>query len=75
MMLAGRYYVPWRKVGRCFMRSLSNRLRGVKVYRWNVENFIVFQMVILQWVRYANEAQAIRRRIGKCLYAWEASHH
>ena len=42
---------------------------------WNLEWFIVFQMVILQQSRYVTASQAICWRIKKRLDAWEAGCH
>ena len=43
-----RYDAPSGKVGRRFVRTLGEELKGVRDRRWNLEQFIVFQTVILQ---------------------------
>ena len=57
------------------MRALNGKLSRVRASTWDAERFIVFHMVILQRARHVNVAQAIRRRIRKCLDVWEAGQH
>ena len=45
---AQRYDVPVGRVDRIFVDALAEELEGVDGRRWNVERFIVFQVVILQ---------------------------
>ena len=42
------YNAPSGKVGRCFVGYLVKELHGVQNRRWNLEWFIVSQMVILK---------------------------
>ena len=42
MMKARRYNAPGFKVGRYFVRDLSNELQGVQEHKWNRDNFIIF---------------------------------
>ena len=72
VILARRYNPPVGKVGRRFVRALSDKLRGVQACRWNAVNFIIFQMVILQRARHITASHLIQRRTGEHLYAWEA---
>ena len=65
-----RYDAPIRRVGRRFVRTLGDELRGVRDRLWNLERFIVFQTVILQRARHVTAYQAIRRIIEKRLAAW-----
>ena len=62
--------MPSGKVGRRFVRTLGEELKGVRYRRWNLQQFIFFQTVILQRVRHVTASQAIRRRIKKRLNAW-----
>ena len=43
--------------------------------KWNSNNFIIFQTVILQWERHVTGEQMIQWRITKLLDAWELDHH
>ena len=70
-----RYDTPEGKMGRRFFRALSNKIRGMRVHRWNAEHFIVFQKMIVQQKFHFTTAQAIRKRIKKLPDAWEAGQH
>ena len=69
------YDAPIRKVGQSFVVALVEDLRGVRDRLWNLERFIVFQMVIVQKSRHVTASQEIRRRIEKILEAKEARCH
>ena len=64
-----RYDVPSGKVGRRFVGTLGEELKGVQDRRWNSERFIFFQTVILQRAHHVTASQAIRRQIEKRLDA------
>ena len=53
------------KVGHKFIGFLVKDLRVVRYRRWNFEQFIIFQMVILQKARHVTASQAIQRRTDK----------
>ena len=57
------------------MNALVKELRGVHERRWKSERFIVFQTVTLHRTRHVTEFRDIRRRIEKCLDAWEEGKH
>ena len=57
------YEVPSGKVRCRFVRTLGEDLKGVRDRRWNSEQFIVFQNVILKQARDVTASQAIRRQI------------
>ena len=48
VMLSRHYDMLSGRVGRRFVRTLGDELRGVRDRLWNSERFIVFQTVILQ---------------------------
>ena len=73
VMPSRRYDAPSGKVGCRFVGMLGTEMQGVRDRRWNLERFIVFQMVILQRARHVTAYHAIRRRIEKRLDAWGAS--
>ena len=54
-----RYDAPSGKVRRRFVVDLVEELSGVRYVLWNLERFIVFQMVILQLARHVHTPQAI----------------
>ena len=54
---------------------LGAKLQGVRDRRWNLERFIVLQMVILQQARHVTASHAIRRWIEKRMEAWGAGKH
>ena len=66
-----RYDTPSGRVRRNFVETLGAELKGVRDRLWNLEQFIVFQTVILQQAQHVTASQAIRRRIEKRLDAWE----
>ena len=74
-MTSRLYDAPIRKVGQSFVVALVEDLRGVRDRLWNLERFIVFQMVIVQKSRHVTASQEIRRRIEKILEAKEARCH
>ena len=43
--------------------------------RWNLERFIVFQLVILEQARHVTASQAIYRQIEKRMDAWGEGKH
>ena len=69
VMPSRRYDAPSGKVGRRFVRTLREEMKGVRDRRWNSEWFIIFQTVILQRACHVTASQAIRRRIEKRLDA------
>ena len=69
------YEVPSGKVRCRFVRTLGEDLKGVRDRRWNSEQFIVFQNVILKQARDVTASQAIRRQIEKLLYDWGDGKH
>ena len=71
VMPSCRYDALSGKVGRRFIRTFNNNMRGVRDIRWKSEWFIVFQIVILKLVRHITVSHAIRRRIEKRFNAWE----
>ena len=48
VMPSSRYDTPSGRVGRRFVGMLREDLKGVQGRRWNSEQFILFQTVILQ---------------------------
>ena len=50
-------------------------MQGVRDRRWNSEQFIVFQTVILQGARHVTVSHAIRLRIEKRINAWGGGKH
>ena len=70
-----RYDAPSGKVGRRFIGTLGEELKGVQDRRWNLERFIIFQTVILKRARHVTAFQAIRRRIEKRLDGWGEDKH
>ena len=57
------YDAPSGKVGQRFVGTFGAELKGVRDRLWNLEWFIVYQMVILQRARHVTASQAICRRI------------
>ena len=47
-MTSRRYDAPSRRVRWRFVVALVGELRGVRDIQWNLDRFIVFQMVIMQ---------------------------
>ena len=74
-MPLSRYDAPSGKVGRRFVRTLGEEMKGVRDRRWKSERFIVFQTVILQRARHVTASQAIRRRIEKRMDTWGEGKH
>ena len=72
VMPSRRYEAPIGKVGRRYVNAFVGELRGVGDRRWNSEQFIVFQTVMLRRARHVTASREIRRRIEKRLDAWEA---
>ena len=70
-----RYDAPGGKVGRMFVGTLREEMKGVQDRQWNSERFIVFQTVILERVYHVTASQAIRRRIEKRLDGWGEGKH
>ena len=66
---------PSGRVGRSLVGTLGEELRGVRDRWWNLEQFIVFQTVILQQAHHVTSSQAICRRIVKRLDAWGEGKH
>ena len=64
-----------RRVGRRFVGTLGEDLRGVRYRLWNSERFIVFQTVILQQSQHVTASHAIRQRIEKRLDNWGEGKH
>ena len=71
-MTSRLYDAPSGIFGRRFVYTLTAKLTGFWQRHWKVERFIVFQTMILQRTRHMTNFRAIRRRINRCLYAWEA---
>lgn len=46
-----RYNTPSGAVGRCFLCILTEETDGIISQKWNSEEFIVFQMAVLQSAR------------------------
>ena len=69
------YDAPSGRVGRRFVRTLGEELRGVRDRRWNLERLIFFQTVILQRSRHVTASHATRRHIEKRLDAWSEGKH
>ena len=65
VMPSRQYEAPSGKVGRRYVNALVGDLWGVRDRRWNLECFIVFQMVALQRARHVTASRDIRRRIDK----------
>ena len=57
------------------MVNLVEELCGVQDILWNLEQLIVFQMVILQQSRHVTASHAILRSTKKRIAAWEAGLH
>ena len=57
------------------METLGGEMCRVQDRQWNLERFIVFQMVILQRARHVTASHAIQWQIGKWMGAWEAERH
>ena len=57
------------------METLGGELRRVRDRQWNLEQFIVFQTVILQRSQHVTTSHAIRKQIEKRLGTWEDSRH
>ena len=70
-----RYDAPSGKVGRRFVGSMREEMKGVLDRRWNSERFIVFETMILQRARHVTASKAIRRRIEKRLDALGEGKH
>ena len=69
------YDAPSGKVGRRFVETLGEELKGVWDRRWNLGRFIVFQTVILQRSCHVTASQAILRRIENRLDVWGEGKH
>jgi hypothetical protein len=65
------YDAPKGAVGTRFIEELAELILGILDRRINAEQFIVFQMVMLQRSREVTGASAIRRRITRWLDAWK----
>ena len=66
------YKLPKGKLGRRFVRTLSDEFRGVRERRWNSERPLVFAGVILRSAQDVRKAPDIRRRIVQRLDLWDA---
>ena len=75
VMPARRYDTPSGRVGRRSVQVLVAELAGVRQCCWNMERFIVFQTMTLQWNRHVAKSWKIQQRIDQRLYAWEGTEH
>eukprot|EP00978_Attheya_sp_CCMP212_P027128 scaffold90475_cov53-Attheya_sp.AAC.1 len=60
-----RYDAPGGAVGCQFVEGLADELEGIRKRKWNSEQFLVFQMVILQRTTNVVGAKYIRKSISK----------
>lgn len=66
-----RYAAPKGTVGKRFVEMLTKILEGVSDRKWNSEQFIVFQIVILQRTKGVSNLSDIRKRIVQRMDAWD----
>ena len=64
-----------RELGRCFVRALNDDLHGLRDRQLKLEQFIIFQTVILKCVQHVTASHTIRRRVEKRINAWEVGQH
>ena len=57
------------------METLGRELHRVWDRKWNSEQFIVLQTVILQQAQHVTASHTIQWRIGMRLDAWGSAHH
>ena len=58
-----------------FVRILTAELDGIRERYWKPDQFIIFQMMILQIAQKVADAQAIQWHISNRMYMWEAGRH
>ena len=75
MITARHYYALGVKVGKGFVGSLGNKIRGVRACRWNEKRFIIFQAVTLKRTCHVTTFLEILWRIWKRLDAWESGQY
>jgi hypothetical protein len=66
------YDAPSGSVGCHFVHILTEELEGICCQKWNLERFLVFQMVVLQHSKEVKTSYAIRRQLTMQMDAWEA---
>ena len=58
-----RYDAQSGKFGKIFVATISVEIDRIKAWKWNYEQVIVFQLVILQDAQAVNKSKHIRARI------------
>jgi hypothetical protein len=65
------YDVPSGTVGNNLFEKFSDELKGIVSRKWNLEQFLVFQVVFLQRNRNVKRSLNVQQRIAKRINAWE----
>lgn len=55
---------PNGTVGRYFINTLADLMNGVRECKWNMERFILFQIIMLQRSQEVKRVQDIKRRLS-----------
>jgi hypothetical protein len=63
--------VPSIAIGKRFVEKVANELKGIVSRKWNSEQFLVFQVVVLQRNQDVKRSRDVCRRIAKRIDAWE----
>jgi hypothetical protein len=65
------YNTPSGAVGCRFIKKLAELIEGIQTHKLNAEEFIVFQIVILQHSPNVKQAKDIRKQISRRMDTWE----